>query len=203
MSQTIKKTILPLIIVAVVLGCLLLWAKNTYNALVIQDEAVKTAWSQVENQYQRRADLIPNLVNTVKGYANHERATLESVIEARAKATSMTISADQLTPEKLQQFQAAQGELSGALSRLMVVMERYPELKAGEQFRELQAQLEGTENRIAVERKRFNETAQNYNIQIRSFPASVFADMMGFEQRPYFTAPNAQAPVVDFSGQKS
>lgn len=177
------------------------WIKGTYNGMVSQDENVKTAWSQVENQYQRRADLIPNLVNTVKGYASHERETLENVINARAKATSVSVDPSNITPEALQQFQAAQGQVSGALSRLMVVMERYPDLKANENFKELQAQLEGTENRISVERKRFNETAQGYNTYIRSFPTSLLAGLFHFQQRPYFAAVQgaSAAPAVDFS----
>ena len=177
------------------------WIKGTYNTMVVQDETVKTAWSQVENQYQRRADLIPNLVSTVKAYATHERETLEAVINARAKATSTTIDPSHLDAATMQKFQAAQGELSSALSRLMVVMERYPDLKANENFKELQAQLEGTENRISVERKRFNETAQQYNTYIRSFPTTILAGMFGFAQRPYFTAAagSETAPQVNFS----
>ena len=190
-----------LAIVLVVAAIGFFWVKGTYNTMVSQDENVKTAWSQVENQYQRRVDLIPNLVNTVKGYAAHERETLENVIAARAKATSTTIDPANLTPEAMQQFQAAQGQLSSALSRLMVVMERYPDLKANENFKELQAQLEGTENRIAVERKRFNETAQGYNTYIRSFPTTVLAGMFNFQQRPYFEAAQgaSAAPSVNFS----
>ncbi len=189
-------------VVAVVTG--FFWVKGSYNAMVAQDESVKTAWSQVENQYQRRADLIPNLVNTVKGYAQHEQETLQNVIEARAKATSVTIDPANLTPESLRHYQAAQGELSGALSRLMVVMERYPELKANENFKELQAQLEGTENRISVERKRFNETARTYNTAIRSFPAVLLAGIFNFRQRPYFAAaPGSEtAPAVNFTGTR-
>lgn len=152
------------IIIAVVL-VLFFWVRGVYNSMVTQDESVKTAWSQVENQYQRRLDLIPNLVNTVKGYASHERATLEGVINARANATKTTIDPTNLNEETMKQFQAAQGELSSALSRLMVVVERYPDLKANQNFMELQAQLEGTENRISVERKRFNEVAQKLQYQ--------------------------------------
>ena len=190
--------LLILVIVVAVGG--FFWAKGTYNSMVSRDETVKTAWSQVENQYQRRADLIPNLVNTVKGYAQHERETLQNVIEARAKATSVSVDPSNLTPETLQKFQAAQGELSGALSRLMVVMERYPDLKANENFKELQAQLEGTENRISVERKRFNETAQSYNTYIRQFPTTILAGLFNFQQRPYFTATQGSdtAPTVNF-----
>jgi LemA protein len=164
------------------------WVKGSYNTMVSQDEGVKTAWSQVENQYQRRLDLIPNLVNTVKGYAAHEKETLEGVISARAEATKTTIDPSNLNEESLKKFQAAQGELSSALSRLMVVMERYPDLKANQNFSELQAQLEGTENRITVERKRFNEVAQAYNTYIRSFPNNILAGMFGFFPKAYFTA---------------
>ncbi len=187
------------IIIAVVL-VLFFWVRGVYNSMVTQDESVKTAWSQVENQYQRRLDLIPNLVNTVKGYASHERATLEGVINARANATKTTIDPTNLNEETMKQFQAAQGELSSALSRLMVVVERYPDLKANQNFMELQAQLEGTENRISVERKRFNEVAQNYNTNIRSFPTNILAGMFGFQPKAYFTAESGaeKAPTVEF-----
>ena len=187
------------IIIAVVL-VLFFWVRGVYNSLVTQDESVKTAWSQVENQYQRRLDLIPNLVNTVKGYASHERETLEGVINARANATKTTIDPSNLNEETMKQFQAAQGELSNALSRLMVVVERYPDLKANQNFLELQAQLEGTENRISVERKRFNETAQSYNTNIRSFPTNILAGMVGFQPKAYFAAESGaeKAPTVEF-----
>lgn len=199
--NTGKGIIVSALLVLVIGATAVFWTKGEYNAMVTRDESVKTAWSQVENQYQRRADLIPNLVNTVKGYAQHERETLESVIAARAKATSVTIDPSHLTPAQLQNFQTAQGDLSSALSRLMVVMERYPDLKANENFKELQAQLEGTENRISVERKRFNETAQAYNTYIRSFPATILAGIFNFEQRPYFTATpgSSTAPSVSFA----
>lgn len=176
------------------------WVKGVYNNMVTQDESVKTAWSQVENQYQRRMDLIPNLVNTVKGYAAHERETLEGVINARSKATQTTVNAENLTEESISRFQASQGELSSALSRLMVVVERYPELKANENFKELQAQLEGTENRISVERKRFNEEAQGYNTYIRRFPSNILAGTFGFFPKAYFSADSGaeKAPVVEF-----
>ena len=176
------------------------WVKGSYNTMVSQDEGVKTAWSQVENQYQRRLDLIPNLVNTGKGYAAHEKETLEGVINARAEATKTTIDPSNLNEESLKKFQAAQGELSSALSRLMVVMERYPDLKANQNFSELQAQLEGTENRITVERKRFNEVAQAYNTYIRSFPNNILAGMFGFFPKAYFTADAGaeKAPKVEF-----
>ena len=176
------------------------WVKGTYNTMVTQDENVKTAWSQVENQYQRRSDLIPNLVNTVKGYATHERETLEGVVSARAEATKTTINPSNLTEESMKKFQAAQGELSNALSRLMVVLERYPDLKANQNFSELQAQLEGTENRISVERKRFNEVAQAYNTYVRSFPTNILAGMFGFQPKAYFTAESGaeKTPKVEF-----
>ena len=176
------------------------WVKGTYNTMVTQDEGVKTAWSQVENQYQRRMDLIPNLVNTVKGYATHEKETLEGVVSARAEATKTTIDPSNLNEESMKKFQAAQGELSSALSRLMLVIERYPDLKANQNFSELQAQLEGTENRISVERKRFNEPAQSYNTYIRSFPTNILAGMFGFQPKAYFSAESGaeKAPKVEF-----
>lgn len=196
MSKKLLWIAIPVILVIV----LFVWVKGVYNNMVTQDERVKTAWSQVENQYQRRLDLIPNLVNTVKGYAQHEQATLQGVIDARARASQTNISADNLTPEALQQFQNTQSELSSALSRLMVVVERYPDLKANQNFLELQAQLEGTENRIAVERQRFNETAQQYNTYIRSFPNTIFAGMFGFFPKAYFAADSGaeRAPQVQF-----
>lgn len=171
-----------------------------YNTMVEKDETVEAAWANVQNAYQRRADLVPNLVNTVKGAANFERETLTAVIEARAKATSVNISPDNLTPENIQRFQQAQGELSSALSRLLVSVERYPELKANQNFLELQAQLEGTENRIAVERRKFNETVQDYNSYIRSFPRNLIAGMFDFEKKGYFEAEASaqQAPKVEF-----
>ncbi len=171
-----------------------------YNTLVEQDELVSAAWSQVENQYQRRADLIPNLVSTVKGYAAHEKSTLEGVIQARAAATSTTIDAGNMDEAALARFQQSQDALSSALSKLMVVVERYPELKANEQFIALQAQLEGTENRIATARKDFNDAAKAYNVSVRSFPRNIMAMIFGFKERPYFkSAPGSEtAPVVDF-----
>lgn len=191
---------ITLIIIVIIFVSLFSWVKGTYNTMVTQDESVKTAWSQVENQYQRRMDLIPNLVNTVKGYATHEKETLEGVISARSEATKTTIDPSNLDEASLQRFQAAQGELSSALSRLMVVIERYPELKANRNFSELQAQLEGTENRITVERKRFNEVAQAYNTYIRSFPNNLLAGMFGFQTKAYFTAEpgSEKAPKVEF-----
>lgn len=172
----------------------------TYNRFVNREESVKTAWSNVETQYQRRSDLIPNLVNTVKGYAAHETQTLEAVTEARTRATSINLSADDLTPEKLAEFQQAQGEVRSALGRLIAVSERYPDLKANQNFLELQSQLEGTENRIAVARKDFNETAQQYNMAVRRFPGNLVAKLFGFEQKPYFQAAEGSqaAPQVQF-----
>ena len=187
--------------VIVVLGLLLYSSiKGTYNNMVTLDEGVGAQWAQVENVYQRRADLIPNLVSTVKGYAAHEKETLESVIEARAKATSTTIDASNLNAQSIQQFQAAQDGLSSALSKLMVVVERYPDLKANQNFLELQAQLEGTENRITVERKKFNEVARQYNTYIRSFPKNIYASIFGFEKKAYFQAQAGAetAPKVEF-----
>ena len=187
------------IIIAIV-AVLFFWVKGAYNEMVTLDEGVNTAWSQVENQYQRRMDLIPNLVNTVKGYAAHEKETLEGVVNARAEATKTTIDPSNLNEETLKRFQAAQGELSSALSRLMVVVERYPELKANQNFSELQAQLEGTENRISVERKRFNEIAQGYNTYIRKFPNNSLSGMFGFQTKAYFSAESGaeKAPSVEF-----
>ncbi|MCF6170491.1 MAG: LemA family protein [Bacteroidales bacterium] len=190
-----------IIIVIVVLGFILYSSfKGSYNEMVTQSEAVDAQWAQVENVYQRRADLIPNLVNTVKGYAGHEKETLEGVVEARAKATQTTINAGGLTPEKLAAFQQAQDGLSSALSRLMVVVEKYPDLKANQNFLELQAQLEGTENRIAVERMKFNEITRNYNTLIKRFPRNLLAGMFGFEAKPYFAAQQGaeKAPEVKF-----
>jgi len=176
------------------------WGIKTGNNMVAMEEGVSTAWSQVENVYQRRADLIPNLVNTVKGYAAHESETLTAVVEARAKATSVTVDPAKLNAESIQQFQQAQGGLSSALSRLMVVVERYPDLKANESFLALQAQLEGTENRITVERQKFNETARTFNTYIRLFPQSMIASMRNFEKKPYFEAEKGAetAPKVEF-----
>ena len=178
----------------------ILFSSCGYNSMVEKEEAVNTAWSNVENQYQRRADLIPNLVNTVKGYASHESETLESVVQARAKATQITLNAEDLTPEKLQQYQKAQGEIGSALGRLMRITENYPELKANQNFQELQAQLEGTENRISVERRNFNQATQDYNTFIRKFPQNLIANMFGFEKKPYFEAEsgNEKAPEVKF-----
>lgn len=184
-----------------ILVILALWAVMKYNALVPMDQQVKSSWSQVENQYQRRSDLIPNLVNVVKGYASHEKETLERVITARSKATSTTIDANNLDEAALQRFQQSQDALSSALSRLMVVVEKYPDLKANEQFQNLAVQLEGTENRIATARRDFNETAKTYNTARQTFPTVLIAGLLGFKERPYFTAQAGSeiAPTVDFS----
>lgn len=172
----------------------------SYNSLVSLDEQVKSQWGQVQNAYKRRSDLIPNLVSTVKGAANFEQKTLTDVIKARSEASSMKIDPTNLTPEKLQEFQAKQGQLSQALGRLMVVSERYPELRATESFKELQSQLEGTENRISVEREKFNAVTQDYNTKVRSFPSNISANMFNFKQKPYFQAEAAaqNAPKVQF-----
>lgn len=173
---------------------------SSYNTLVNKDENVKAKWSAVQSDYQRRADLIPNLVNTVKGAANFEQETLTRVIEARAKATQVTLNPGELTPENIQKFQSAQGELSGALGRLLVSVERYPELKANQNFLDLQKQLEGTENRINVSRKDFNTSVQDYNSSVRKFPANIFAGMFGFGVKEGFTADAGaeRAPQVQF-----
>lgn len=187
----------------IIVGIILLFTMygcSTYNGLVGKDETVNEKWSLVQTQYQRRADLIPNLVNTVKGAANFEKETLTQVVQARASATSMNLSAADLTPENIQKFQAAQDQLSGALSRLLVTVEKYPELKANQNFLELQAQLEGTENRITVARNDFNTVVKVYNQAVRVFPASLFAGIFGFAPKGYFeAAASAQnAPTVSF-----
>lgn len=191
-----KGTIITIVAVAAVV----LWLVGAYNGMVTAEEGVDTAWSQVENVYQRRADLIPNLVATVKGYAQHESETLEGVVNARAKATQITVDPENLTPEALEEFNKAQGELGSALGRLLAVTEAYPDLKANENFKELQAQLEGTENRIATERMKFNETAKEYNTMIRKFPKSILASVFGFEKKPYFEAQAGaeKAPEIQF-----
>lgn len=192
-----KKTIIGIVIVIAIIA---IYSVSSYNSMVTLDEQVGTAWSNVENQYQRRTDLIPNLVNTVKGYATHEKETFDAVVEARAKATQMNINIDDLTSEKLADYQRLQGEIGSALGRLLAVSENYPELKANENFQTLQAQLEGTENRISVERRKFNEVARNYNTTIRRFPKNIFAGLFGFEKRPYFEAEEGseKAPEVKF-----
>jgi LemA protein len=191
------------IILIVVVGVIILlisWVTGINNNLVTKEEGVNTAWANVENVYQRRLDLIPNLVNTVKGVANFEQQTLTAVIEARAKATSVQINPKNLDEGSLQKFQEAQNGVSAALGRLMVVVEKYPELKATQNFSELQAQLEGTENRISVERMKFNESAQAYNTYLRRFPNSIFAGMLGFQKKAYFEAQAGaeKAPTVEF-----
>ena len=177
---------------------------SKYNGLVTIDQNVKNKWSQVENQYQRRSDLIPNLVNVVKGYTSHERETLEGVINARSKATSTTINANDMDEAALKRFQQNQDALSSALSRLMVVVEKYPDLKANEQFRDLSSQLEGTENRITTARRGFNDAAQQYNTHRNKFPTVIVAGLAGFRESPYFTAQAGSevAPTVDFSTEK-
>lgn len=182
------------------IACAISLSSCGYNTMVEKDEAVSHAWSNVENQYQRRADLIPNLVNTVKGYAAHEKETLEAVVAARTKATQVTVDAESLTPEKLKAYQEAQGEIGSALGRLLAITENYPDLKANENFKELQAQLEGTENRISVERRNFNEASRDYNTYIRKFPNNIFSSLFGFEKRPYFEAESGteKAPTVEF-----
>ena len=194
-----KGKLLWIVAIVVALG-LFGWCKNTYNGMVSADEGVQSAWSQVENVYQRRADLIPNLVATVKGYAEHESGTLEAVVAARAKATQTTVDPSQLTAENIAKFQAAQGELGSALGRLLVTVERYPDLKANQNFLELQAQLEATENRISTERMKFNETAKSYNTLIRSFPQNILASIFSFTPKGYFKAAEGSenAPKVEF-----
>ncbi|MDY5024813.1 MAG: LemA family protein [Candidatus Egerieousia sp.] len=194
-----RSTVVILVVVGVVL-VLFFWFKNGYNSMVKEQEGVQTAWSQVENVYQRRADLIPNLVNTVKGYAAHESQTLEGVVNARAKATQLTVDPENLTPEKLAAYQEAQGELGAALGKLLAIQENYPDLKANENFLALQSQLEGTENRISTERMKFNEAAKRYNVLIRVFPKSIIASLFGFEKMPYFQAKEGAdvAPSVEF-----
>jgi LemA protein len=183
----------------VVLG-IVMWGTKVYNNMVSLNEGVTSQWGNVETQYQRRADLIPNFVNTVKGAANFEQSTLTQVIEARAKATSVTIDPANMTAENMQQFQQAQGQVSSALSRLMVVVEQYPELKATQNFRDLQTELEGTENRISVERRKFNEIARDYNTFIKRFPGNFIAGSFGFQAKPYFDAAEGSnlAPEVKF-----
>ena len=185
---------------AVIFGIAAMFTSCNYNDLVEEQEEVNQAWSEVENQYQRRMDLIPNLVNTVKGYAAHEENTLTQVVEARSNASSITIQAEDLSEENLAKFQAAQDELSRGLGRLMAVAEAYPDLKANQNFQELQAQLEGTENRIAVARRNYNEEAQEYNAEIRKFPTLIYAGWFGFDKKPYFSAATGadKAPTVEF-----
>lgn len=193
-----KRRNLLILAIAIFLG--ITQSSCNYNAFVTAEEEVNKAWSQVENVYQRRADLVPQLVSTVKGAAEFEKSTFEAVTEARAQASSIKLDPSQMTEADLKQFQQAQDNLSKSLGKLMVTVEKYPDLKATANFKDLQAQLEGTENRIAVERKKFNEAAQNYNTMIRRFPKNLLAKIYGFEKRPYFQAsPEAsQAPVIEF-----
>lgn len=188
------------IIILVIVAAVAIWAISAYNSLVKMEEGVESAWAQVENVYQRRADLIPNLVATVKGYAAHESETLESVIAARSKATQITVDPQDLSAEALKKYQAAQGELGAALGKLLAITENYPDLKANQNFLELQSQLEGTENRITVERQKFNNVAKEYNTGIRKFPKNILAGMFGFERKAYFEANEGadKAPVVEF-----
>lgn len=199
-----KGTIILLVIVGVIL-LLIMNGCGSYNNMVTKQEATSSAWSQVENVYQRRSDLIPNLVSTVKGVANFEQKTLEGVIQARASATQIKVDASTLSPEQIQKFQASQGQLSQALGRLMVVSEQYPQLRATQNFSQLQDQLEGTENRITVERQKFNEIVKDYNSYIRKFPQVLYAGMFGFDKKGYFeaTAGSDKAPEVNFEETKS
>lgn len=195
-----KKGTIALIVVVVLIllgGCS---ASRAYNKMVTMEEGINKSWANVETQYQRRADLIPNLVNTVKGYATHEQETLDQVIEARSRATQVTLNAEDITPDRLQQYQQAQGEVSQALGRLMMIAENYPDLKANQNFMELQAQLEGTENRISVARKDFNDASMAYNSYIRKFPANIIAGIFGFDTKSYFEAAEGtdRAPEVNF-----
>jgi LemA protein len=195
-----KKGTIILLAIAAALLLLVFNGCGSYNNMVSKQESVSSAWSQVENVYQRRLDLIPNLVNTVKGVANFEQKTLTDVIQARANASSIKVDASKLSPEQIQKFQSSQGELSQALGRLMVVAEQYPQLKATQNFLELQSQLEGTENRIAVERQKFNDIVKDYNSYIRKFPQVLYAGMFGFDKKGYFeaTAGADKAPEVKF-----
>lgn len=195
-----KKKFVPIIIVAAVVVILVAWAVSAYNGLVVKDEACSKQWSKVESQYQRRMDLIPNLVNTVKGYASHEEATLLKVIEARNQASQIKVDAENMTQEQLNEFQKSQENLSSAIRGLNIVVEQYPDLKANQNFLELQSQLEGTENRIAVERQRYSDVVNEYNTSVRRFPNSIFASMFGFDKKPYFEAQTGaeNAPKVEF-----
>ncbi len=195
-----KKKIIWIVVIVVAVLAIFGWIKNSYNGMVSKQEGVEAQWAQVENVYQRRADLIPNLVATVKGYAEHESSTLTDVVNARAKATGITLDPTDLEPEDIARFQAAQDELSGALSRLLVSVEQYPDLKANQNFLELQSQLEGTENRITVERQKFNDRAREYNQYVRAFPRNIIANMFDFEKIGYFKAAAGSevAPKVEF-----
>lgn len=191
------KSIRKISFIASSLVLMLLLNSCGYNSMVNKEEAVESQWAQVENVYQRRADLIPNLVKTVKGYADFEQETLTKVIEARSKATSVNVNANDLSPDAINKFQQAQGQLTSALSRLLVTVERYPNLKANQNFLELQSQLEGTENRIAVERKKFNDVVRDYNSMIRRFPNVIYAGMFGFKKKGYFQAEEGAEKVPD------
>jgi len=195
-----KRSSIILISIVAVLAVLFLWGMSGYNGLVTSREDVNSQWANVESQYQRRSDLIPNLVSTVKGYATHESSTLEGVVSARAKATQVTIDPKNLTPQKLQEYQAAQGQVSSALGKLLMITENYPDLKANQNFLELQAQLEGTENRISVERNRYNDIAKGYDISIKRFPTNILASICGFVDKPYFESEKGaeKAPSVKF-----
>ncbi len=195
------KKLIPIAIIIIILIGIFKWGVGLNNTMVEKQETAKTQWANVESAYQRRADLIPNLVNTVKGYASHEKETLEGVIEARANATKTTIDPTNVTPEQMAAFQESQNSLTGALSKLMVVVEKYPDLKANQNFLELQSQLEGTENRINVERNRYNELAKDYNIYVRKFPASIIASILKFDPLVLFqgTEGSDKAPTVDFN----
>lgn len=191
-----KSTIVWIVIIALIV----VWGIRIYNNMVNQEETVTKAWANVENQYQRRADLIPNLVNTVKGYAAHEKETLQAVVDARTKATSINIDAENMTAEELQKFQEAQKEVGSSLGRLIAIAENYPDLKANQNFLELQSQLEGTENRISVERKNFNDAVKTYNAFVRRFPQTLLANIFGFDKKPYFEAEEGsnKAPTIEF-----
>ncbi len=195
-----KKSYVIIIAIVVVVVGIFGWATSAYNGMVTVEEEATTAFAKVQSAYQRRADLIPNLVETVKGYASHEQETLEGVVAARSKATQVTLDPDKMTPQKMKEFQEAQGELSSALGRLIAIQENYPDLKANENFRDLQVQLEGTENRINTERNNYNEAVQKYNVKIRRFPNSMFAGMFGFEKMQKFEAETGaeKAPQVKF-----
>lgn len=195
-----KKKFIPIIIVVAIVVILVAWAVGAYNGLVIKDENCSKQWSKVESQYQRRMDLIPNLVNTVKGYASHEEATLLKVIEARNQASQVKVDAENMTQEQLNEFQKSQENLSSAIRGLNIVVEQYPDLKANQNFLELQSQLEGTENRIAVERQRYSDVVNEYNTSVRRFPNSIFASMFGFDKKPYFESQTGaeNAPKVEF-----
>lgn len=188
------------IVILAVVALIAVWGISGYNGLVSMDESVQTKWADVETQYQRRADLIPNLVNTVKGYAAHESETLQAVVDARAKATSVNIDPANMSAEQIARFQEAQDGVSSALGRLLVTVEKYPDLKANENFKELQTQLEGTENRISVARRDYNEASRKYNTALRSFPKNILAGIFNFEKKEYFEAQegNEQAPTVQF-----